>query len=82
MHEYHPKPELVVASIARSENSFSQNQPIINIKSSSSLKIHANEKGKKPIKESYRSKTFKPASIHSKSGVKESKGEYREDILV
>jgi hypothetical protein len=51
IHEKHPRPGLVVAPIATSTNYFSQNQPCIKIKSSS-LKLPANKKGKKPMEKS------------------------------
>jgi hypothetical protein len=49
MHENHPQPGIAIASIAPSTNYFAQNQPIIEIKSSS-LKIPRDEKGKKLMK--------------------------------
>jgi hypothetical protein len=69
MHENHPQLEFVVASIAPSANSFTQNHPYIEVKSSS-LKLPTDEKGKKPMKESSSSETSKPASVHSKAKCK------------
>jgi hypothetical protein len=74
-----PQLEIFVSSIAPSTNSFTQNHPYIEVKSSS-LKLPTDEKGKKPMKESSSSKTSKPAYVHSKASAKELQGEDRREI--
>jgi hypothetical protein len=73
------QPEPVIAHVVTSTNSFAQNQPCIEIKSSS-LKLPTDEKGKKPMDKSSSSESSKSAFVHSKASTKELQGDSRKEI--
>jgi hypothetical protein len=71
--------ELIIAPIATSTNSFAQNQPCIEI-NSSSQKLPTDEKGKKPLDKSSSIESSKSIFAHSKVDTKELQGDSRKEI--
>ena len=79
IHEKQPQPGLVVAPIGTSTNSFSKNNHFIEMKSYS-LKLLANEKGKKPMDKFSIFESSNSCFVHSKESTKELQGYNKKEI--